>query len=203
MKRLVMFVLSLLLAMGTVAAAAAAPEDLGPGGLWVHGYVNDFGQFQLDLSVKQGAPKPYTILAVKVYSMPSNTLMAAVVDSSAPESLLKSIGQEQPEAMAAGELGALNPRFGLKQPASKDHSLRIDYVVRRGKGISYVPLARVYTNDMENFEFSAVPMSGGGIKMCGYCGGELCGCVACQTGRVYICCPICTVSCYAAVCQNW
>jgi hypothetical protein len=202
MKRLATFVLTCLLGLGTVAVIAGTPPKLGPGGLWVHGFVNDFGQFQLDMNIEQGTPLPYKILAVKVYSMPSNTLMAAVVDPAAPESVLKSVLKEQPEAMASGQIGKLNPRFGLKAPSTKDKSIRVDYVVARGKGISYMPYARVYASDMQNFEFSAVPMSGGGIKMCAFCGGELCGCVACQGAALYVCCDLCMVSCVPIVCQG-
>lgn len=202
MKRLATFLLAVFLGLWAVAAMAQTPPKLGPGGVWVHGFVNDFGQFQLDMGIQQGTQKPFKILAVKVYSMPSNTLLAAVVDPEAPESVLKSILREQPEAMASGVIGKLSPSFGLKGPPAKDKSIRVDYVVEKGKGISYRPLARVYASDMQNFEFSAVPMNGGGIKMCAYCYGELCGCVACQGGALYVCCDLCTVSCYPIVCQG-
>ncbi len=202
MKRLATIFLTCLLGLGAVAVMAQTPPELGPGGLWVHGFVNDFGQFQLDMNIEQGTPLPYKILAVKVYSMPSNTLMAAVVDLAAPESVLKSVLMEQPEAMASGQIGKLAPRFGLKGPSAKDKSIRVDYVVARGKAVSYMPFVRVYASDMQNFEFSAVPLSGGGFKMCAFCYGELCGCVACKGGALYVCCDLCTVSCYPIVCQG-
>lgn len=199
MRRVALFLSVLMVAMAGIYVLADAPE-LGPGGVHVRGTTNNFAAFQLYLNVKQASPDLFRILAVKVYTNPSHTLMFAFIDDSAPISVLQDIQAETPRAMATGTIGRSEPSLGISAPPRTDKRVTVEYVVGRNGATSSFTMSDITVSSVAEFEFSSEPMVGGNVKHCGWCGGEFCGCIYCQGPGYTLCCPDCTLVCGVILC---
>jgi hypothetical protein len=197
MKRGVVGILGLFLLAALSASAQEAP--LAPGGIRVNGFVNEFEQFYLDVTALQAGEDLPQILAVKIYSEPSHTLLFAQVDEAAPVSLLTAIQAERPAAMTTNPIGGGLVRVHLPVPPTGDTRVRVDFV-RLNNGVARATTVGEYeTSSLLNFDFSAEPLAGK-FKLCGYCSGFFCKCVYCATPLFTTCCPACEVFCGIVTC---
>ncbi len=187
----VAFVLSSMLAV----AVLARPPEVGPGGIWIQGTTNEYSNFSLDVRLQPGGPALFTILAAEVYSEPSHTFLAAIVDSAAPAQVLSTIQGQKPRAMIVTIVGQTEPHLTVPAPPATDTRIRIDYVIRKGQSVSTTTVSDAHLSSISDFEFSSTPNVGGGYYQCGYCGGTLCRCIYCPTPAVTLCCPSCTFEC--------
>ena len=192
----------LLVSIGTLAALAVSAEEpvLGPGGTRISGKVNEYGQFQARLEVKQGGQGLFTILAVQVYAEPSHTLLAALVDEAAPVSVLTAIMEDKPRGLMTGVVGEGEHHWSVPSPPPEDRGIRLFYVIQEDGLISTVLMASVSLKSADEFDFSVEPDGGGGIRRCGYCPPYFCGCINCSGPEWTLCCPSCTMECAFILC---
>jgi hypothetical protein len=197
MKRAMILLAAVLLSAAGVQSRAEVPE-LQPGGIHLHGFMDPYNSFHLDVEMNQAEKGTPPIIGIKVYSEPSHTLLFAFLDDQASVALMTSIQAEKPASMATGTVGAAVMHIQLAPPPGEESRIRLEYLYRQGSGVRTVTMADAQVHSLLAFEFSAEPMSGSGPRVCGYCGGVLCGCVYCTTFSV--CCPGCSIVCAPKVC---
>jgi len=197
MKRLVTVLcfFIFLFALPAMADGPATAGTLGPAGVHVRGGVNAYGNFQLLLDLKQAPASAYTILAAKVYANPSHTLLFALVDDSAPASVLESIQAEKPRGMTVGAVGASAPSVGIAAPPLTDTLVTVEYVVLRDTQVEPFTAMNASVSSILSFDLASQPDVGGGIKHCVWCGSTFCGCIYCSTPNFTACCPLCNLVC--------
>lgn len=195
MRRNALLGVAVALSAMLAVAALAQPPELGPGGIWIRGTTNEYSNFSLDVRLQPGGAAPFMILAAEVYSEPSHTFLAAIVDSAAPAEVLSTIQSQKPLAMMVTMIGQTEPHMTLPAPPATDTRIRIDYVIRKGRSVSTTTVSDAHLSSLSDFEFSSTPTIGGGYQQCGYCGGTLCRCIYCPTPAVTLCCPSCTFEC--------
>jgi hypothetical protein len=197
MRKLMTVLAAVLLCAATVHSRAEVPE-LKPGGIHLHGFMDQYETFHLDVEMNQAEKGTAPILGFKIYFEPSHTLLFAFLDDQASVALMTSIQAEKPVSMATGTVGAAVLHIQLHPPSEEDSRIRLEYLYRQGSEVRTITMADGQVPSVLAFEFSAEPMDGGGPRICGYCGGVLCGCVYCTTFT--ICCPMCTIVCVPMVC---
>ncbi|MGA9752884.1 MAG: hypothetical protein WBS54_13970 [Acidobacteriota bacterium] len=204
MRRNALLGVAVALSAMLAVAVLAQPPEVGPGGVWIQGSTDEYSSFYLRIGLRQAEPGLFTILAAKVYSEPSHTLLVAIVDGAAPALVLTSVNAEKPRATMVTTISAVQSdlHLGIPAPPATDSRIRIDYVIRKGKSVSTITMSDAQLSSLSDFEFSSAPTAGGGYHNCGSCGGSYCGCVDCSTPAWTLCCPSCTISCGAVKCPG-
>ena len=168
--------------------------DLAPGGVLFSGTLTDAGDYRIQLQIQQMPPDQTRILAVKVYAEPSHTLMLALVDESAPGSLLLAVQEEQPSAMATGIIGRSYPRVEVPAPPIGDQRIRVEYAVKSDEGVAFLPVADALLRSLDKVAFYAEPLVGPSliVMLIVFAAGaiwmaivELCGCIKCPDSRIH------------------
>lgn len=208
MFRIAAALLSVVCCLGFSALAA----DLGPGGVYFSGSLTDRGFYRMEVQLQQTAADQPQIIALKVYSEPSHTLMLALLDDSTPADLLESVQVESPLAMASATIQQSRLFVEAATPPLEDQRIRIEYATDAAGEAGFQVLADGLFESLDEVAFSVEPqggdLDGGSNHICGWCwtGGnrQLCGCIDCSIVEFTVCCNVnpCTIYCGHVVCTH-
>lgn len=147
------------------------------------------GGFQITYSVltpPSGAPG---LMAVKVFSEPSRTLLSALLRDDAPVALLRSIRSEKPKHLKAGTLAGTEIHAGIAPPPQGDKRVRIVLVGWSGGKAVEETLCDAAVPDLRDFELTSERMEDGSFRHTGRCGGKDLAPLACTSPVWSLCCP--------------
>jgi hypothetical protein len=130
-----------------------------------------------------------SLMAVKIYSEPSHTLLAAFVQKDAPVSLLQSIRGEKPRQLRTGTMEGAEVHTGMASPEAGERRIRVEVVVTGGKTPVSSAISDVEVRDIRNFEFTSEFLADGSFKHSGVCGGTALTPLVCMSPAWALCCP--------------
>lgn len=194
----------MLLPVHTQAQIERSPA-LEPGEISIQSSLTRPDRLKLDIEFKQAPKEQYKVLAVKIYSEPSHTLLVSLVDPKASKKVTGIARETAPFATLTADLTHFAPVIEIQAPPVADNRIRVDYVIKETGQIRTMPVCDLTiqkanaSSPWSDVGFSVVP-AGGGFKICLSCGETKCNCVYCSSIRAYICCPCCQVTCEPVVC---